>query len=184
MNIFQKIEGGVEVGIKDAETFLVDEFGVLKGVIAPAVVTAVNAVSAAEASGVLPAIALALSPVTKGLSVAINNQIEAGLPTAIAIALGIEGLPADPTPAELTAFGQAALNAIEKIKGSGAVSGTWQVNLAGQIYGLIQSAIAANAGTAQAGTLTLGQITVLVEQAFEDADADKAAAAQPVAASN
>lgn len=174
-NIFQKIEADFETGFKDAETFLVGEFEVLKGEIAPAVVKAITAVQTAEASGVVPAIAAALSPLTKGLSVTINNYIEANLPKALAIAIGLQGFPDSPTQADITNLGQEILTAWGGP--SLAAKGTIPTNLAGQVYNLIQTAIAGNAGTAQAGTLTLGQIIVLVEKAFEELTADQTAAA-------
>lgn len=164
----------LENDLKKAEGWLVGEFSHLKGVIAPAVVKAVDAVDAAEASGILDAVAKALSPVTGGLSVAINDDIKAGLPTAMAIALGIQGLPANATPDEVAAFGLAVLKATGNQ--NLLVKGTWETNLGAQIYGLIQTAIAKNVGTADAGTLTLAQIVPLVEQAFQLAATAKATA--------
>lgn len=170
MNLLTDLEND----LKKAEGWLVGAFSHLKDIIAPAVVKAVDAVQAAEASGIVDAVANALSPVTNGLSVAINNDIKAGIPTALAIALGIQGLPANATPDEIAAFGLAVLKATGDQ--NLLVKGTWETNLAAQIYGLIQTAIAKNAGTADAGTLTLAQIVPLVEQAFQLAATAKAAA--------
>lgn len=165
----------LEKDLVNAEHWLVDEFGKLKGIIAPAAVKAVEAIQSAEASGIIDAVAEALSPVTKGLSVVINDDIKAGIPVALAIGLGIEGLPANATPAQVEAFGQAILKATGN--NNLLVKGTWETNVASQIYGLIQTAITSNAGTANAGTLTLAQIVPLVEQAFQLITAAKAAAA-------
>lgn len=156
-----------------AEKWLVGEFAVLKGKIAPIVVEAVEAVKTAEASGIVSAIATALSPITKGLSVEVNDAIIAGIPGALSFALGIEGLPANATPAQILAWEQSVLTAVggQPL----AIAGTWESVFGASLYGIIQTAIASNAGTANAGTLTLAQCMSIVEQAFQAYTAAKAA---------
>jgi hypothetical protein len=170
----------IETGLVNAEHWLAGEFSHLKGVIAPSAVSVVEAIQAAEASGILDAVAAALAPVTNQLSVVVNNDIKLGIPVALAIGLGIEGLPANATPEDIAAFEQRILVATGNK--NILVKGTWESNVGAQIYGLVQTAILSNAGTANAGTLTLAQIIPLIEKAFQAIQAAKAAAAADAAA--
>lgn len=151
------------------EKWFANAFVDIKTDIAPVLVNVIEAIRTAETDGLLPAIANALSPLTKGLSVEVNNKIAAGIPKALAVALGIEGLPANPTAAQVTAFCDAAITAIAGKEAD--VKGSAYTETVGQLYVLIESSLESKTG------LTVGAVIVDVEQAYEDMEENIAAQA-------
>ena len=140
--------------------------------VAPVLVSAIEAIRTAEADGVLPAISKALSPITGGLSVTINNDVEAGIPGALAAALGIEALPADKTAEQLTAFGQSVITAIAGQ--NAAVKGAPYTKTVAQFIILLQTSGATPGGQ------TLGKTITDVEEAYADMEQNIADAAAGV----
>lgn len=68
----------------------------------------------------------------------IANQITAIIPKILAVELGIEGLPPNPTPDQILAFEQAVLKAFNVNSNNSKL----YTELAAQIYGIIQTAAA------------------------------------------
>jgi len=154
MSIFTKIWAWVK---KTFNTIKVD--------VAPIAVGIVEDIKNAEANGILPAIANALSTITGGLSVTINADIQAAIPNTLAALLALEGLPSNPTADQITAFENAVLKAISS-KSFQQKSALW-TTLAGQVYILIATDLKQNNGT-----LTFAQIVTLVEDAYQQYLAD------------
>jgi hypothetical protein len=155
---------------KAVEKWFAEAFVDIKTDIAPVLVSVIEAVRTAETDGILPAIANALSPLTKGLSVEVNNKIIAGIPGALAVALGIEGLPTNPTAAQVTAFCDAAVTAIAGKEAD--VKGSAYTTTVGQFYILIETSLESKIG------LTVGAMIEDVEEAYADLEqniADQAA---------
>jgi hypothetical protein len=149
--------------------------------LAPIVVGILQVLKGGETSGVLPAIAQALSGITKGLSVEINTLLTNNINNAIAAFLALEQLPANPTTAQLEAFGTAVLTAIEGKKATQTVTGQVNVNLGAILY----TAIANTIGADKIANLkvTVGQIAIDVENAYAQWVASEASAGTPVASS-
>lgn len=143
--------------------------------VAPLIVGIIEAVKAAETSGILPAIATVLAPITKNLSVTINNLVQANINTQLAVWLGIEGLPANPTEAQELAFSNAVAVAYEGKKAAETVNGQVEQELGVQLYNIIVKTVGADkvAGT----NVTANQIAGDIEEAYQDYVADQAAAA-------
>lgn len=149
--------------------------------LAPVVVGILEVLKGGETSGVLPAIAQALSGVTKGLSVTINNLVMANINNALAAFLALEQLPANPTTAQLEAFGTAVLTAIEGKKATQTVTGQVNVDLGAILYTTIANTIGAD--KVANVKVTAGQIAVDVETAYAQWVASEAAAGTPIASS-
>lgn len=154
------------------EQWLAKAFQDVEKDIAPVLVSAIEAIRNAEAGGILPAIAKALDPYTKGLATEINNKIIAGIPTALSIALAIEGLPANATPAQLETWENSVIAAIAGKEAE--VKGSAYTKTVTEFYILIQATIASPGGA------TVGKVLVDVEEAYQDLQQNIADAAAGV----
>jgi hypothetical protein len=162
-------------------TFLGGIFHTVKIKLAPIMVGILQVLKGGETSGILPAIAKVLSPITAGLSVTVNNALTANINNALAVFLGIEALPSNPTTAQLDAFGILVLTTLEGKKATQDVAG--QVNV--QLGALLYTAIANTIGADKIANLkvTVGQITIDIEGAYTTWIAEEAAAGTPVVSS-
>lgn len=142
--------------------------------VAPLVVGILQVIKSGEDSGVLPAIAKVLSPITGTLSVAANNLVQANVNKQLALWLGIETLSATPTAEEEAAFATALYNAFASKKASETVKGQVETELGVQIYNVIATTI----GYDKVHNLkvTAGQIATDVEEVYQDLQDDLAAA--------
>lgn len=157
--------------IKLAEQWLEKEgtevVTIFKVKVVPLAIIIVEEIKGAEANGIIPAIATALSTVTKGLSIEANVAINAAIPGILAGLLGIQGIPANPTPAEYIAIENEFAVAIAGKTVSDRTE-LWTM-LAVQLYKLISTAI----GAQPTGTpLTFAQIVALVEAGFQQYQQD------------
>jgi len=99
MSLITSIEAdATEIGAWFKKEFVVVETNFL-----PLAVTVTQYAKKAEDSGVIDAIALALSPDTNGLSVSFNNDAKALITQALAIELQLEAVPANATAEQLGA---------------------------------------------------------------------------------
>lgn len=155
-------------------TWLGGIFHDIKIKVAPLVVGILEAIKTGETSGVIPAIANVLAPITKNLSVTVNNLVQANINTQLAVWLGVEGLPTDPTPAQEQAFSSAVAVAFEGKVAAASVKGQVEQALSVQIYDIIVKTVGADkvAGT----KVTANQIAGDIEEAYQDFVADQAAA--------
>lgn len=158
-------------------TWLGNIFHDVKVKLAPIIVGILQAVKGGETSGVLPAIANALSPITKGLSVTVNNLLSANINNALAAFLGIEALTSSPTEAQLDAFGLLVMTAIEGKKATEDVKGQTNVLLGAILYTTIANTIGADKIADL--KVTAGQIATDVEESYVDWQTQEAAAADP-----
>lgn len=142
--------------------------------VAPLVVGILNIVKGLEDDGVLPAIAKVLAPITKNLSVEINTLVQTNVNKQLALWLGIEDLSTTPTQEEETTFATAVVNAFASKKASETVKGQVETELGVQLYNIIATTIGAD--KVANIKVTAAQITGDVEEAFEDLQADLAAA--------
>jgi hypothetical protein len=98
----------------------------------------------------------------------IANAINAIIPKILAVELSIQGLPANPTPADIQAFENEILASFSVSNNN---SKLYTV-LAAQIYGVIQANIAN-------GTTNFAGWVIAIEQIYTDYKADLAANATP-----
>lgn len=149
-------------------------FHSLKITVAPMVVSILELVQTAEDTGLLPGIAKIIDDMTKGkVAEDINTAIKAGVLNAIALFLGIEGLPANPTEQQEKDFSAAVLNAVLSKKAQQSVPGKVISALGVDIYDIIQKSVAAHTDGTK---VTAAEIIEDVELAFQDAQALIAAA--------
>lgn len=142
------------------EHWFVKAFNTVEIDLAPAAVKVIEAIRTAETNGILPAIAAALKPITGGLSVEVNNKIIAGIPDALAVALGIQTLAKNPTVDQIQAFESTILTEI----------GGQELAFKGQAYTKMaaQFAILIATSIGQTGGLTLAVLIADIEEAYED----------------
>jgi uncharacterized protein (DUF2267 family) len=147
--------------ITNVEQWFEKVFTDVKVDITPIVVKIIEYIKTNETNGVIPAIAAALASVTDNLSTEVNAAIQAEIPKALAAALAIEGLPANPTPAQVEAFETAIITAI---LGKTALqkSEVW-TTLAAKIYAIIQTEL-----TQSNNILTFANIVDIVEKSYQD----------------
>jgi hypothetical protein len=134
--------------------------------VAPLVVGILSVIDAGETSGVLPAIAKILSPITATLSVTINNLVQANVQKQLAIWLGVENLSANPTPAQEQTFAAALVAAFASKKASATVKGEVEQALGVQIYNIIATTIGADKVADL--KVTAAQIGEDVEESYQD----------------
>jgi hypothetical protein len=141
--------------------------------IAPIAVTITEGLKTALDSGVLPAIA---SLIPDGIGAEISSWLTTNgdtvLAKILAVELGITGLPANATPAEVEAF---ATSVISALAGSSAAAKPqiW-TTVAVQFYQLLDTAVNESAN----GSLSFAQIVALIEEAYQDYVADTATSTQ------
>jgi hypothetical protein len=162
-------------------TWLGGIFHDVKVKLAPIIVGLLQILKGGESSGILPLLANALSPITKGLSVAANALLMTNINNQLALWLGIEQLPASPTLAQEEAFGLLVLTAIEGKKATQTVAGQVNVDLAAILYNTIANTVGADKIANL--KVTAGQIAIDVEQSYQQWVASEAAAGTPVATS-
>lgn len=95
------------------------------------------------------------------LPTAIVNTLIGIIPKILAVELGIQGLPDNATPAQISAFEQSVMAAFSVTSNNSKVYTT----LAAQIYGIIQASIAN-------GKTNFADLVADVEQAYADYQAD------------
>lgn len=115
---------------------------------------------------------LANSITGTNLPTAIANDITAIIPKVLAVELGIEGLPPNPTPDQILAFENAVMKAFNVNSNNSKL----YTELAAQIYGIIQTAIAS-------GVNNFATWVTAVEQMYLDYQKDLGANAN-IASSN
>jgi hypothetical protein len=93
----------------------------------------------------------------------IAATVNSVIPKILAVELAIEGLPANPTPAQVLAFEQSILSAFNVNSNNSRI----YTELAAQVYGIIQSNIAN-------GTTNFASWVTAVETAFQDYTKDVA----------
>jgi len=91
----------------------------------------------------------------------IANTVVSVIPKILAFELGIQELPANPAEADILAFEQSVLAAFKVTSDASKVYTT----LAAQVYSLIKAASAD-------GKVTFGEAVTIVEQAYQDYQAD------------
>lgn len=131
--------------------------------IAPIAVTITEGLKTALDSGVLPAI---VKLIPDGIGDAVSAYLTANgdaiLAKALAIELGIEGLPANATEAQIQTFTTSVITALA---GSSALakSKLWST-IAYQFYDLVAQALAESTTS----SLSYAQIVALIEKAYQD----------------
>lgn len=121
-------------------------------------------VKTALLDGALGFVADILDTLTKSqIPTEIVSLIQANIYKVLAVELAIEGLPANPSQAQIQAFEEAVLNAFGLVSDKSKLYTT----LAAQIYGIIQAQ--ANSGT----KFTFAQLVSDVEKAYTDYLADQ-----------
>jgi hypothetical protein len=83
----------VEKDIQELEAWFQKEWNTVQDKVIPVVIKAMQDIRLAETSGILPVIATALAPITKGLSVEINDFINQESINILADALAIQQVP-------------------------------------------------------------------------------------------
>lgn len=141
---------------------------------APIAVTITEAIKTVLASPELGFLENAFDAVTgTGIAVAAANEINALIPEVLAAELAIEGLPVNPTPADVSAFEQRVLSAFNVNSDNSRL----YTILGAQIYGIINT-------TVQIGKpVTFAVLVADIEAAYVDYKTDlaaNAAAAVPV----
>jgi|GEM_PF-2812010 len=127
---------------------------------APVAVSITEQIKAALDSGAVGFLAKVIDGLTHSqIAEDVIAVIEQYLPKVLAVELAIEGLPANPSDADIAAFEQRILAAFNVTDNKSKLYTT----LAAQIYGLLKAALEANAGK-----LTFAQIVALIEQAYQD----------------
>lgn len=148
--------------------------------VAPLVVGILSVIKTGEVSGLLPAIAKVLSPITATLSVTVNNLVQTNINSQLALWLGVENLTTNPTPAQETAFATALVAAFATKQTAATVKGQVETELGVQIYNIIATTIGAD--KVANIKVTAGQIATDVEEAYQDLQTDLAnASATPAA---
>jgi hypothetical protein len=138
--------------------------------IAPIAVTVTEGLKTALDSGILPSIVDLIPNVGPAIATWLKANGDAIIEKALATELGVEGLPANATTEQVTAFVQSVIAALA---GStvAAKSKIW-TTVAGQLYTIIDQALNESAN----GALTWAQIVALIEQSYQDYLADQATA--------
>jgi hypothetical protein len=122
-------------------------------------ITLTEGVKTALVNGTLGFIANILDTLTKsGIPTEVVNLVSANIDKVLAVELAIQGLPANPTAADVLAFEQSVLAAF----GVTSDKSKLYTVLAAQIYGIIQ--VQVNNATA----VTFAQLVADVEQAYAD----------------
>lgn len=150
MNIFQ-----------EALAWLKKEFAVIKIKIVPVVITIVEAIKSVEDNGVLSAIAAVLNTITDGISVEVNSWLQLEIPRVLAVLLGIENLPVNPTQDQIVAFENAVVTAIAGLNALDR-SKVWTL-LSSELYISISAKLHQDNGT-----LTYADIISLINEGFKD----------------
>lgn len=130
-------------------------------------ITITQGIKVALADGVLPAIASVVDGVTGGhIGAEAITLLNANIYKALAFELAIQGLPDNPTEADIKAFGDAAIKAMTGLDPTG--KSKLYTTVASQIYGIIQTDV--NKGV----PLTFAQLVADVEEAYQDYQQDLA----------
>lgn len=129
------------------ENWFQKEWDIVEDKVIPVVIKAMQDVRIAESSGILPAIATALAPITKGLSIELNNFINQKSINILADALAIKTVPilATATEDEIIAFESAVALALggKSFQQASAI----YVKVTADWYVMIKDAINENNGT-------------------------------------
>ena len=112
-------------------------------------------------TGVVQAIAKALDGVTGHISTEVYDFLNKEIPKLLAAELALQGLPENPTEADIIAFENAVLAAIVS-KTDQQKSAVW-TKLTAQVFILFSDALKANNGH-----LTFAEIVGIIEQAYQD----------------
>lgn len=122
-------------------------------------------------SGVIAAIAKALDTITGHVSTEVLTLLQAAVPKALAVELAIQGLPDNPTAADITTFDTAVLTAV----GGASLVASSQLwtTLAAQVYAMLQTDLSASGGS-----MTFAQIVALVEKSYQQYLTDQASDTQ------
>lgn len=154
MSIFSKIGSWLSKVFKYVETDL-DKIAIS---VTEGIKTALN-------DGVLGFIANVLDGLTKSnVPTEIVNIVSANIYKALAVELAIQGIPADPTSADILAFEQSVLAAFNVTSDKSQVYTT----LAAQVYGILQVQVNNNT------SFTFAVLVNDVEQAYQDYLGDQA----------
>jgi hypothetical protein len=117
--------------------------------------------TALQSGGLLSVLAGVISPKLGPAVVALLNK---EIPNLIATLLAIEGLPADPTPAQILTFENNVVAAFGALNDKS----QFKTTLVAQIYGIIQAQIGTGAKP------TFAQLVTDVEEAWQDYQTDLA----------
>jgi len=150
-------------------TFLHNLFNNVKDKVDKVAIAITEAVKTGITSGVIPALA------DDVLGVNLGTQVTAvatkAVNAALAVELGLQGLPDNATAEELEAFSTSVVTAVAGL-GAAQKSQLW-TTLAAQVYQAIDTEVNAS----EAKTLTFAQIVGIVETAYQDYVADEASTA-------
>lgn len=169
----------LEKDIDLLEAWFQKEWDVVEDKVIPVVIKAMQDVRIAETSGALPAIATGLAPITKGLSVEINDFINQESINILADALAIQTVPIlkTATEDEITAFESAVALALggKTFQEESAI----YVKVTADWYIMIKTALNENDGT-----LGYAQIVALVFAMYQKYIDDITVAAAQAAQTN
>lgn len=147
-------------------------------VAAPIAVSIGEGLKTAEADGVLPMIAEVVDGATgTSAGTEANTIIQNAIPEVIAFGLGIQGLPADKTPAQIQAF---CANVVTAIAGLSAFNKSkFFINFGSDVYVIVQTALG------QTYPSTYAEVQDIIQKAYvayqtEKANATIATAVPPV----
>ncbi len=152
--------------LKPVGKWIAKAFKTIKTDGAKIAVAITEGLQAALKSGVVAAIADLISgifPNVKNLPAEIVADLEKVIPKVLAVELAIEGLPDNPTEADIADFEQRVLNAFSVTDKKSKLYTT----LAAQVYGIIQSHVGA-------GEYTFAELVKDVEDAYQLYLQDKA----------
>ena len=159
MSIFTKVGAWLGKAVQNVGTAIADVFKFVETTADKVAISVTEGVKTALVNGTLGFIAdiadgLTKSQVPTEIVTLISNNID----KLLAVELAIQGLPANPTAADVLAFEQSVLKAF------GVVSNTSKLytTLAAQIYGIIQTEINKNT------SLTFAELVADVEEAYQD----------------
>ncbi len=128
------------------------------------VVPALQLLQGLEDDGLLPGIAKLLDSTTGHLSTEINAVLQKAIIAGIAVGLGIEGLPDNPTPQQVLDFSNAAVAALAGKKKLG-IKGEAITHLGIQLYNTITGII--DADKLANVKVTYGQIGKALEDTYQ-----------------
>jgi hypothetical protein len=150
-------------------------FHSIKVKIAPAIVGILEVIKGAEDSGVVDAIAKVIDQTFHTTAAENGNAIlKKAVISGIAVFLAIEDLPDNATEAQVQTFGQNLLTALAGKKATQSIAGQVNVNLGAQIYTIIDKIYQGH--KVDGGKVTVQEITIAVEEAWQDYQKDLAAA--------
>lgn len=151
-------------------------FHTIKVKVAPVIVSILEVIKGAEESGVADAISKFIDDALKThIAEDINAQVKKRIYDAIALFLGIEGLPDSPTPDQIKAFVAVATQALAGKVAAESVKGKVYQDFGIQLYTIIQSQV--DAAKLSNNPVTANQIAGDIEEAYQDYVAAEAAIA-------